>query len=111
MLASWEAAQKFLISTQNKTAQPFETARLVGWIRAAGKQDNLNNLASACNAAASLINAGHFTRDDLSGMSVSSAREIVERAQSRMEMLDKLGKTGNRPAAEIARDKKHVGNA
>jgi len=111
MLASWEAAQKFLISTVIKTAQPLETARLLGWIRAAGKQDSLNNLASACNAAATLINAGHFARDDLSGMSVSAAREIVERAQSRMEMLDKLGKTGNRPAAEIARDKKHVGNA
>jgi hypothetical protein len=43
--------------------------------------------------------------------SVSAAREIVERAQSRMEMLDKLGKMGNRPAAEIARDKRHVGTA
>jgi hypothetical protein len=40
--------------------------------------------------------------------SVSAAREIVERAQSRMEMLDKLGKMGNRPAAEIARDKRHL---
>jgi hypothetical protein len=58
-----------------------------------------------------LVNAGHFARDDLSGMSVSAAREIVERAQSRMEMLDKLGMTGNRPAAEIARDKRHVGTA
>jgi hypothetical protein len=55
-----------------------------------------------------LINAGHFARDDLSWMSVSAAREIVDRAQSRMEMLDKLGKMGNRPAAEIARNKKHV---
>jgi hypothetical protein len=111
MLASWEAAQKFLISTEIKTAQPLETARLLGWTRVVGKQDNLNNLASACNAAATLINSGHFARDDLSGMSVSAAREIVERAQSRMEMLDKLGKMGNRPAAEIARDKKHVGTA
>src|SRR5450755_2147698 len=42
---------------------------------------------------------------------VSAAREIVERAQSRMEMLDKLGKMGTRPAAEIARDKRHVGTA
>jgi hypothetical protein len=111
MLASWEAAQKFLISTEIKTAQPLETARLLGWTRVVGKQDNLNNLASACNAAATLVNAGHFARDDLSGMSVSAAREIVERAQSRMEMLDKLGKMGNRPAAEIARDKRHVGTA
>jgi ParB-like chromosome segregation protein Spo0J len=111
MLASWEAAQKFLISTEIKTAQPLEVARLLGWTRVVGKQDNLNNLASACNAAATLINAGHFTRDDLSGMSVSAAREIVERAQSRMEMLDQLGKMGNRPAAEIARDKKLVGSA
>jgi hypothetical protein len=111
MLASWEAAQKFLISTEIKTAQPLETARLLGWTRVVGKQDNLNNLASACNAAATLINSGHFARDDLSGMSVSAAREIVERAQSRMEMLDKLGKMGNRPAAEIARDKRHVGTA
>jgi|HubBroStandDraft_6_1064221.scaffolds.fasta_scaffold111905_5 hypothetical protein len=56
-----------------------------------------------------MLRPGHFARDDLSGMSVSAAREIVERAQSRMEMLDKLGKVGNRPAAEIARDKRHVG--
>jgi len=108
MLASWEAARKFLIPSEIKAAQPLEIARLLGWTRVVGKQDSLNNLASACNAAATLINAGHFARDDLSGMSVSAAREIVERAQSRMEMLDKLGKMGNRPAAEIARDKKHV---
>jgi ParB-like nuclease domain len=108
MLASWEAAQKFLISTGTKTAQPLEIARLLGWTRIVGKQDNLNNVASACNAATTLINAGHFARDDLSGMSVSAARQIVERAQSRMEKLDKLGKTSDRPAAEIARDKKHV---
>jgi hypothetical protein len=108
VLASWEAAQKFLISTEIKNAQPLETARLLGWIRVVGKQDNLNNLASACNAATTLIDAGHFARDDLYGMSVSAAREIVERAQSRMEMLDKLGKIGNRPAAEIARDKKQA---
>ena len=46
MLASWEAAQKFLISAEIKTAQPLETARLLGWTRVVGKQDNLNNLAS-----------------------------------------------------------------
>jgi hypothetical protein len=43
MLASREAAQKFLISTEIKTAQPLETARLLGWTRVVGKQDNLNN--------------------------------------------------------------------
>src|ERR1700730_11119751 len=53
-------AQKFLYLPEFNTAQPIETGRLLGWTRVVGKQDNLNNLASACNAAATLVNAGHF---------------------------------------------------
>jgi hypothetical protein len=44
-------------------------------------------------------------------MTVRTAEDVVERIHSRIEMLDKLGKMGNRPAGEISRDQKHVANA
>ena len=113
-LNAWEAAIK-IHGTYAKvhSVQPTTVARLLGWTIGRSDRDHekLNVTASACHVATKLIEAGHMSRADLADMNVSVAREVVERIHSRIESLDKLGRMGKRPAAEIARDQKHVATA
>jgi ParB/Sulfiredoxin domain len=109
MLETWEAAVKFS-STAEKSKQPIAIARLLGWTRLqASSTVIMNDTASAANAAHALIEGGYIARDDLRDMSVKAAKEIVERAQSRMEQLERLGKKTERPAREIETAKRQVG--
>ncbi len=56
MLETWEAGVKFLPSVEGNEAKAMEMARLLGWTRFRGQTDiQLNNTASACNAAHALI--------------------------------------------------------
>ena len=63
MLNAWEGAVKFLKSqrdTENfclnqKTLQPLEVARLLGWTRINGDRDVMSPLAIACNTGHQLI--------------------------------------------------------
>jgi ParB-like chromosome segregation protein Spo0J len=111
MLETWEATTKFP-DISGKHSQAIDIARFLGWTESRkGETDQLNATARACNAALALVNAGHLSRDDLSGLQTFAAREICERAQSRVEMIEKLGRQGKRPAKEIERDQKHVGAA
>jgi hypothetical protein len=112
-LELWEAAIKWSAVALHST-QPTEIARLLGWTRPRKDRDSANMLgetAKACNSAHQLIEAGHMTRADLTDLSIKAAREIVERAHSRIEMLEKLGTQGKRPRVEIQADQKHVAHA
>jgi hypothetical protein len=112
MLEMWEAAVGFCVpSADGRNSQAIDAARLVGWTETKDKTDQLNATARACHAALSLISGGYLSRDDLRNMSIASAREIVERTHSRLDLLDRLGKKGGRPAREIEEDKRTVADA
>jgi len=113
MLETWEAAVSFRDASR-KDAQAIDIARVLGWTRPrvqGEKIEQLNDVASACFAAFALIEGGHLSRADLADMSVKSGREICQRAQSRIEMLERLGTKGKRPRADIDADKAYVGRA
>ena len=112
-LNAWEAALTMRSATTDHEVQAVDAARLLGWTRERHDRtsNKMNDTASACHVALVLIGGGHLDRADLTDMTVAAARLVVERIHSRMEMLDKLGKMGNRPAIEIERDKKIVGRA
>jgi hypothetical protein len=114
MLETWEATDNFIRRTADlQSLQVIKIARFLGWVSPRDDRDGdmMNATAKGCNAALALINASHLSRDDLRGLSTKSAREICERAQSRVEMIERLGRQGKRPAKEIEADKRHIGNA
>jgi ParB/RepB/Spo0J family partition protein len=106
MLETWEAGIKFRLH-EDKKSKPIDIAKLLGWTMITDTL-RINNTAAACNAAHCLISGGYLSREDLRNISVRAAREIVERAQSRMEQLEAIGRRTERPAAEVERAKKHV---
>jgi ParB-like chromosome segregation protein Spo0J len=103
MLNTWEAAVNS--GHGRKNAQAVEYARILGWL---GKDGQANNTARACSNAHKLISDGYMKRDELSGLTVRSVKQIVDRAQQRMGQLQRLGKTTNRPKAEIEKAKHQV---
>ncbi|RLA02082.1 MAG: hypothetical protein DRQ42_01600 [Gammaproteobacteria bacterium] len=113
MLNSWEGAVRFLSRHDEKNSQSIEIAKVLGWtVTQKGKAtDTMNDVAQACNAGHVLIEAGYISRDDLQGLSVRSAKDIVGQALSRMKQIDKAAKSTERPAAEVKQAKKHVAKA
>lgn len=110
MLETWEAGAKFYSTTVEKQTQPIAVAKLLGWVRMQGSVTVIMNpTASACSAAHALISGGYIARDDLSDISVKAAKEIVERAQARIQQLDAMARKTDRSAREVERAKKHVG--
>ena len=108
MLNTWEGAITFRRPVA-VNLQPIEIARLLGWTRKAdGPKDRMNDLAAGCANAYKLIEDGLINRKDLMGLSVKQAREIVGRAQARIQQLDKLAQTTKRPKKEVERVKKQV---
>jgi hypothetical protein len=97
MLNTWEGAVKFCASTHAQKYQAIDIAAFLGWtkLRADNREDRQKNIygamssvARACHAAHVLIDGGYLARKDLDGLSVSTALEIVERAQSRVQFLE-----------------------
>ena len=115
LLETWEAAERYLSKlAETGSPQVMDIARLLGWIRprATGRQkgqDTLTNIASACNSAHNLIKRDYLDRHTLDGLSVTSARKIVERAWSRVEQLDRIAKKDEGRRTEMETAKKHVG--
>jgi len=108
MLNTWDGAVRYFAHAQIKS-QPVDVARLLGWTRLDNKGfDVMSYVAKACNAGHKMIAGGYINRDDLSGMSVRSASDIVSRAVSRMEAIDKAAKATSRPAKEAEHAKKMV---
>lgn len=113
-LEAWQAVVGWFRSTKRVPNQAIDIATFLGWTRLQRQGSavvQLNNSAAACHAAHQLIAGGHLALDDLADMTTSAARSIVERAQSRIEMLQKLGEKARRPVQEIERDKKRLANA
>lgn len=111
LLETWEAAAKFLTAVDGKRVQAIDIARLLGWTRPHVNGVSTTSVADACHAAHQLIEDGHLERDTLAGLSTSAARDIVTRAQARMNQLDKLAAKTNRPAKEVAQAKRHIAKA
>lgn len=107
MLETWEAGTSFLGAADPKSHKPIEIARLLGWVH--DNNQHANATAAACSAGHNLIEAGYLDKSDLRELSVKAVREIVTRAQARMEQVEALGKKTQRPPGEIERAKKHIG--
>ncbi len=109
LLETWEAAGKFR-ARQLENPKAIDIARLLGWTVDSGsaREERMNQTGKACAAGSALIAGGHISRDDLNGLSVYSAMEILTRAQARMEQLERLGSKTARPHAEIEQAKRHV---
>jgi ParB family chromosome partitioning protein len=114
LLETWEAADAFLSAPIGaKDIQSLDIARLLGWIsrrREAGRvgEDQLTHIARSCSAAHKLITGGYIERDSLADLSTRAAMEIVERAWSRMEQLDRISSQNKRSHAEVERAKKQI---
>jgi ribosomal protein S13 len=110
MLNTWEGAVKFASSVRTeKTANPVDIARILGWMDHGAAK--MSEVARACSAAHSMINGGYIARSDLNELSVKVARDIVERANSRIEQLAKIGAREGHRHADTKRAQEVVGKA
>jgi len=107
MLNTWEAGVEFCFRKHETSPEDVEVARLLGWTRPhpQRKVDMMNNVAYTCAKAVALIEADHLDRDDFVDMSTNTAREIVDRAASRMATIDQMAKLSHAKAKDIARAK------
>jgi len=112
LLNTWEAAVSFLGRPVGPILQQSEIANLLGWVRSkAGRGIAPNDTANACHAALTLIEAGHLDRNDLDGLSVKAAREIVQRVLARHEQIEQIAKTTGRSPKEQETAKRQVSKA
>lgn len=109
MLNTWEGAMQFR-APGPVIVQAIDIAELLGWTEARkeGGRDKANKIAMACHSAHQLIIDNYMNRDDLIGLSVKQAREIVGRANVRMDQLDRMAQTTNRPKKEVEAVKRQV---
>ena len=113
MLNTWEGAVRFLAHDNGQKLQAIEIARVLGWTRVIERPNRapdttITVVAQACNAGHKLIDGGYINRDDLSGMSVTAANDIVTRAVARMEAINKDAKAKSRPKKDADHAKKMV---
>ena len=104
MLNTWEGAVKFTGSST-----PVDIAEVLGWVelhKSRGTQPS--QIARACANAHELVIAGHLTRDDLVGLSVFQAREIVGRAKDRIAKIEQRGAKLGHTSQQIKSAQKSV---
>jgi len=113
MLETWEAGATFLPFRNGNPPASIDVAKLLGWTEVSSDRgsDQLNATARACAAAHALLTGGYVDRADFTDVSVRAAKEICERAQSRNEQLERMGKQTLRPEIDLIRAKTHVGAA
>jgi ParB/RepB/Spo0J family partition protein len=113
LLNTWEAGLKYASRTEKygKSTKDVDIARLLGWTEAYsdGRTDQMNQVARACSGGHALIDAGHVNRQDFEGISVTAARQIVDRALSRMESINRSAKLSGAPAEDVKHAKSMVG--
>lgn len=109
LLNTWEAGIKFAHERNN--LKTVDVARLLGWTRLnpSSGYDKMSQVARACAGASSLIEQGYLSRDDLKDLSVRTAKDIVERALSRMESIDQSAKLSGAKAKDVDHAKSMVG--
>jgi hypothetical protein len=118
MLNTWEGAAKFLgnakrqhVSENMFSETPKRIAGLLGWTTFYKKELRMSPVATACNAAYALIRGNYMTREDLSGLSVRDARDVVVRAQERMEQLEKIAQREGHDRRQADNAKEVIGKA
>ena len=95
MLNTWEAGVKFLVLQEHQKTT-IEIARFLGWTLLRNDsnrkgEDTVSPVARACAAAYALIESGYVKRADLEGLTVSQAKELLERAAAHAKALPKGG--------------------
>lgn len=106
-LEVWEAACKWVDGSK-----PIEVAHLLGWVEPGHRVKwALDSTARACNAASAMIEDGWLDPADLDGLATWAALEVVERARSRMNQIDRMAKKTGRPVAEVTRAKGVIADA
>lgn len=98
MLNTWEGAVQFCEAAASQSPKPTEIASLLGWSHPHGSGRGLQMSATAatCAAAYELVRGRHLSRDDLRGLSVRDAREIVVPAHKDIEGLARFGEREKR---------------
>jgi hypothetical protein len=112
-LESWEAASKSgLVQSVKRDREPqaVDIAKMLGWTVIQAQEGRLphpimNETARACAAAYALIQGGYNTRDDFTELNVGAAQNLCERAFSRIEQIEKVGRERGQPRYEIERIK------
>jgi ParB-like chromosome segregation protein Spo0J len=113
MLETWEATVSFLVAARRQNQQAVEVARFLGWTEARSDREGpiASHTARACSAAASLIEAGHVSRDDLRDLTVRASLEILERTQQKLDQLDRAAKARHTPAPDLRAARAHIAKA
>jgi ParB-like chromosome segregation protein Spo0J len=111
MLNTWEGAAAFG-DHGRRNLKPIDIARLLGWtITTDTRSARMTPLAATCAAAAALVAGGHLAREDLAGLSVHAAREIVTCAQERIEQLERIARREGHTFTDTKRAQSIVGKA
>ena len=118
MLNSWEGAVQFMEKDLFPNPQPLDIAMLLGWTveydrsdREGEKTHRMTPVAKACANAHALIEGGYIARDDLDGLAVHAADQLLSRTRARMEQIEKVGQATKRPAKEVEQTKRTVAKA
>lgn len=113
MLETWEAAVDFARNGRFEIRQPIDLARILGWtfLFKGDGAERMTPTAAACSAAHALIAGGYLGRAEMRGLAVSAARDIVVRAQVRVEQIQRMAHESKRPAAEVEHAKRQIGRA
>jgi hypothetical protein len=117
MLNTWEGAVNFLSKSGRRNiseaaaseTKPLRIAGLLGWTTFYKEEHRMSTVATACAAAHALIVGGYITRSDLIGLSVRDARDVVVRAQERMEQLEKIGQREGRDPKQTRQAQEVIG--
>jgi hypothetical protein len=114
-LEAWEAAlESGLFRESSRKTQAIDIARLLGWIRpdASGSDGmRINDTASACHAAYTVIQAGKMKREDFVGLTVTAAKDIARPILMHMKQAERFAKKHDQPPEKLARLKKHISEA
>jgi ParB-like chromosome segregation protein Spo0J len=117
MLNTWDGATKFLASSgaylrlESRDSRSAKTAETLGWMTNHNNALRISHIAAACSAAQALIIGKHLSRADLKGLTVSEAREIVVRAQHRIDQLEQVGRREGHDPAQTKEAQRVVGQA
>ena len=118
MLNTWEGAVKFIRNSKRRNVSeaaaseiPLRVASLLGWTTFYKQEHRMSTVATACSAAHALISAGYMSRDDMVGLSVRDARDVVVRAQERMEQLEKIARREGHDRRQTDDAKQVIGKA
>jgi hypothetical protein len=115
MLNTWDGAVCFLSPYDRRgDLQGIEIAKLLGWVHPhtgpKSKGMQMSAVAAACSSAHALVRDGHLSREDLRGLTVSAAREIVIVAHKDISDLQRASDLNNNfTAKDLDQAKKIVG--